>query len=411
MNGYVMAALAALVFSYAVTALARGLNVRSLQNALPAEFSGVYDATDYANSQAYVRAGAGLAAIEETAGLLLTAGFIVCGGFGWLDGWTRSLGYSELSTGLIFIGSLTLVQAVFGLPFEVWNTFVLEARFGFNTTTVKVFITDRLKGMALGLVLGGVLLTAVLVLFQQLGDWAWLAAWGTVTLFTVVMLLVAPVWILPLFNTFKPLEPGPLRQAIEAYATGQGFSLSGIFVMDGSKRSTKANAFFTGFGKRKRISLYDTLINRLTTEELVAVLAHEVGHSKHHHLVKGLLLAVAKMGALLFVLQLFLSGGEFQRGFGVSVPSVHAGLMLFGLVYQPVALALSVLANAFSRRWEYQADAFAAAGQGGPQAMVDALKALSVANLSNLTPHPLMVWLNYSHPPVLARIRAITGQA
>jgi len=407
MNGFVLAALAALVFSYTVTALARAFNVRSLQNGLPPEFAGVYNPADYANSQAYVRAGAGLATLEESVGLLLTAGFILAGGFGWLDAWTRGLGYSELPTGLVFVAALALAQAVFGLPFEVWNTFVLEARFGFNTTTARVFVTDRLKGLALGVVLGGPLLAAVLFAFERLGPWAWLAAWGTVTAFTVAMLVLAPVWILPLFNTFRPLDDGPLRSAIEAYACSQGFGLSGIFVMDGSKRSTKANAFFTGLGKRKRISLYDTLINKLNTEELVAVLAHEVGHSKKHHLVKGLALAVAKTGALLYVLQLFLDSAVFQHGFGVGVPSVHAGLMLFGLVYQPVALGLSVLANGFSRRWEFEADAHGAAGPGGPQAMVDALKALSVANLSNLTPHPLMVWLNYSHPPVLERIRAL----
>lgn len=402
------AAIAALLFSYTLTALARRLNVRSLKNALPAEFDGVYNPADYANSQAYVRAGAGLAAVEETVGLLLTAGFILAGGFGWLDGWTRGLGLSELPIGLVFVGALSLVQAVFGLPFEIWTTFVLEARFGFNTTTARVFIMDRLKGLALGVVLGGVLLAAVLFAFERLGEWAWLVAWGTVTVFTVVMLVVAPVWILPLFNTFQPLEPGPLRAAIESYAGSQGFSLSGIFVMDGSKRSTKANAFFTGFGKRKRISLYDTLIGKLTADELVAVLAHEVGHSKKHHLAKGLVLAVAKMGVLFYALQVFLGSAAFQRGFGVAVPSVHAGLMLFGLVYQPLALALSVVANGFSRRWEFEADAYGASGPGGPQAMVAALKALSVANLSNLTPHPLMVWLNYSHPPVLARIRAIS---
>ena len=383
------------------------LNVRSLSTRLPGEFQGVYDQSEYHRSQEYLRAGSKLEWVRESLDLAVACAFILAGGLGWLDTLARSLGYSELTTGLVFIGALSLGQGLLGLPFDIYATFVLESRFGFNTTTAKVFIGDRLKGLGLVLVLGGGLLAAVIWAYSSLGQWAWLTAWGVITVFTAVMMVVAPVWILPLFNRFTPLAEGELRQAIESYASSQGFRLDGIFVMDGSKRSTKANAFFTGIGKRKRISLYDTLIDRMSVVEVVAVLAHEMGHARLGHIRKGFALAVAKMGLLLAVLQLFLGSAGIQEAFGVSRPSVHVGLVLFALAYQPLALLLGVLANAWSRRFEFQADAYAAKGPGGPEALATALKTLSLANLSNLTPHPLAVWLHFSHPPVLERVRKL----
>jgi STE24 endopeptidase len=330
---------------------------------------------------------------------------------GWLDAGVRSLGLGEMLTGLVFIGALALAQGVLALPFGIYGTFVIETRFGFNTTTPRVFVMDRLKGVILGTVLGGGLLWAVLYAYSSLGQLAWLASWLVITVVTVVLLVVAPVWILPLFNRFTPLADGELRRAIEAFAKKQGFHLSGVFAMDGSKRSTKANAFFTGLGRNKRISLYDTLIDRMSVGEVVAVLAHEVGHSKLGHICIGFVLATAKMGLVLFVLQVFLGSAGLQEAFGVSKSSAHVGLALFGLAYQPLALLLGVVANAVSRRFEFQADAYAKAATGEPGALVSALKTLSLANLSNLTPHPLMVWLQYSHPPVLERIQRLMSQS
>jgi len=402
--------LGAIVLTYAVTGLARWLNVRSLTDYLPAEFANEFDEAEYQRSQEYLRAGARLEWLRESLDLMLVCAFVLLGGFGWLDGWTRSFGLGELGTGLAFVGALMLAQGLLSLPFDVYDTFVLETRFGFNATTPRLFIMDRLKGLALGVVLGGALLSAVLWAYGSLGQWAWLAAWGAITAFTAVMMVVAPVWILPLFNRFEPLPEGELRSAIEGYATAQGFSLDGVFVMDGSKRSAKANAFFTGIGKRKRISLYDTLIDKMSTQEVLAVLAHEMGHARLGHIRMGFVLAVAKMGLVLWVLQVFLGSAGLQEAFGVVRPSAHAGLVLFGLAYQPLALGLGVAANAWSRRFEYQADAYAAKTlpDGGAGSLATALKTLSRANLSNLTPHRLTVWLHYTHPPVLERIRRLT---
>lgn len=402
--------LGALVLTYAVTGLARWLNVRSLTDYLPAEFAKDFDEAEYRRSQEYLRAGARLEWLRESLDIVLVCAFVLLGGLGWLDAWTRSFGLGELATGLAYVGALMLAQGLLSLPFDAYDTFVLETRFGFNATTPRLFVMDRLKGLALGVVLGGALLAAVLWAYGTLGQWAWLAAWGAITAFTAVMMVVAPVWILPLFNRFEPLPQGELRSAIEGYATAQGFSLDGVFVMDGSKRSAKANAFFTGIGKRKRISLYDTLIDRMSTSEVLAVLAHEMGHARLGHIRMGFVLAVAKMGLVLWVLQVFLGSAGLQEAFGVGAPSAHAGLVLFGLAYQPLALALGVLANAWSRRFEYQADAYAAKTlpDGGADALATALQTLSRANLSNLTPHRLTVWLHYTHPPVLERIRRLT---
>lgn len=406
-NGYVLFVLGALALTFTITGLARWLNVRGLSAELPEEFAGVFDPAEYGKSQEYLRARVRLEWASEGFDLVVACLFVLAGGMGWLDAGVRSLGFGEISSGMMFIGVLALAQSVLALPFDVYGTFVIEARFGFNTTTPRVFVADRLKGVALGAVLGGGLLWAVLYAYSSLGQLAWLVSWLVITAVTAVLLVVAPVWILPLFNRFTPLADGELRQAIETYALSQGFHLSGVFIMDGSKRSTKANAFFTGLGKHKRISLYDTLIDRMTVDEVVAVLAHEVGHSRLGHIGKGFALATAKMGLVLIVLQAFLGNADVQAAFGVAKPSAHVGLALFGLAYQPLALLLGVVANAVSRRFEFQADAFAAAGTGSAKELVSALKTLSLANLSNLTPHPFTVWLQYSHPPVLERIRRL----
>jgi len=407
MNGYVIFVLGALALTFAITGLARWLNVRGLSGELPEEFAGVFDPAEYLKSQEYLRGRVRLEWANEGFDLVAASVFVLAGGMGWLDTMVRSLGLGEIPTGLAFIGALALAQGVLALPFDLYGTFVIEARFGFNTTTPRVFVADRLKGLALGTVLGGGLLWAVLYAYSSLGQLAWLTSWLVITAVMAVLLVVAPVWILPLFNRFTPLADGELRRAIEAYAFGQGFHLQGVFIMDGSKRSTKANAFFTGLGRNKRISLYDTLIDRMSVDEVVAVLAHEVGHSKLGHIGKGFALATVKMGLVLFVLQVFLGSAGLQEAFGVVKPSAHVGLALFGLAYQPLALLLGVVANAVSRRFEFQADAYAATATRASGALVSALKTLSLANLSNLTPHPLMVWLHYSHPPVLERIRRL----
>jgi len=407
MNPYLAFILAALAFSWLLNAAATAANIRAQTTEIPEEFRGVYDAPAYARTAAYLKASARLDIMQSTCAALVLGVFILAGGFGLLDQAVRALGLSPLPTGLIYLAALLVGADLLSMPFDVYQTFVIEERFGFNRTTAWTYVSDKLKGYALGAVIGGPLLAAVLLFFERFGEAAWLYAWATVSLVLVVIQYLAPTLILPLFNKFTPLEEGELKTALSAFAAGQGFDLDGVFVVDGSRRTAKANAFFTGFGKKKRISLYDTLLEKMEPPQILAVLAHEVGHYRKRHALKGLALGVIQTGLLLFLFSLFLTTPGLYAACGVKEMSVYAGLALFALLYQPAALVLALGMNALSRRHEYQADAFAAATTGDPKSMAAALTALSAANAANLTPHPLYVALNYSHPPVLSRIRAL----
>ncbi|MEQ1894928.1 MAG: M48 family metallopeptidase, partial [Planctomycetota bacterium] len=389
MNGYAWTILVAILCQNGLALLADVLNLRALVAEPPAGFEDVYDRERYARSQEYTRARTRFSFWPQALDLVLLLGFWFAGGFAWLDRWTRGLGYGELVTGLVFIAALGLGKMLIDLPFKYVSTFVIEERFGFNKTTRATFWADAAKGLGLSLVLGGPLLALILWFFGRLGDQAWLVCWAVVALFTLVLQWVAPTWIFPLFNKFKPLEEGALRAAVLAYAEKVAFPLEGLFVIDGSRRSTKANAFFTGFGKHKRVALFDTLIAKHTTEELVAVVAHEIGHYKRGHIVKGLVLGVLQAGVVFFLLSLALTRDGLFEAFGVATPSVHAGLIFFALLYAPLELVLGLLVQAFSRRNEFEADAFARATTGRAEALVGALKRLSADSLSNLTPHPL----------------------
>lgn len=406
MNPYAIVILAALLLEHALSVVADILNLRHLRPELPAEFEGVYDAEAYRRSQDYARARTRFGLIPATFDLVLLLAFWGLGGFGWLDGALRALGQGTVVTGLLFIGALLLARTVLHLPFRIYSTFVLEERFGFNRTTPQTFALDALKGLFLGLLLAGPLLAGVLLLLETLGSWAWLACWSLTALFVVGIQLVAPTWILPLFNRFQPLEEGELRSALLDYGERVGFPLSDVFVVDGSKRSSKANAFFTGFGRNKRVALFDTLVEKHSTDELVSVVAHEIGHYKRRHIQKGLVLAVLHLGVLFGLLQVFLSHRGLFEAFGTA-PSVYAGLVFFGLLYTPVELLLAVALNRFSRHNEFEADLFSARTTRAPETLIRALKRLSLDNLSNLTPHPFYVWLHHSHPPMLERIQAL----
>lgn len=407
MNPYLAFILAALALSWLLNAAATAAYIRAQTSEIPEEFRDVYDAAAYAKTARYLKASARLDLMQSTCDALILGGFILAGGFGVLDQAVRALGLSSLPTGLLYLGALLVGADLLSAPFDLYRTFAIEERFGFNRTTVRTWLADKLKGYALGAVIGGPLAAAVLLFFQRFGAEAWLYAWTATTLVLILVQYLAPTLILPLFNKFTPLEEGELKAALSGYAASQGFDLDGIFVVDGSRRTSKANAFFTGFGKKKRISLYDTLLEKMGNPEILAVLAHEVGHYRKRHALKGLALGVAQTGLLLFLFSLFLSTPGLYAACGVKEMSVHAGLALFALLYQPAALALALAMNAISRRHEYQADAFAAETTGDPEAMASALTALSAANAANLTPHPLYVALNYSHPPVLSRIRAL----
>ncbi|MBX7151802.1 M48 family metallopeptidase [bacterium] len=407
MNLYALIILLTLVIDYIVDIITDYLNIRSLKDELPKEFDGVYDADKYKQSQQYTRVNTRFGLITSTFGLVVTLLFWFLGGFNVLDRIVRSWELNDLLNGLIYIGILIALKTIIGLPFSIYGTFVIEEKFGFNKTTAKTFITDILKGLMLGILLGGPLLAGVLWFFDSAGSWAWLYCWIGVTLFTLILQFIAPTWIMPLFNKFTPLQNAELRDAILQYAQSVKYPLSGIFVMDGSKRSSKSNAFFTGFGKNKRIALFDTLIEKHTTDELVAVVAHEIGHYKKKHIVQGMIIGFIQTGIVFYLLSVFLTHQGLFDAFFMEKPSIYAGLIFFGMLYAPIDMILSILMNIFSRKNEFEADAYAATTFGKPQALIDALKKLSVSNLSNLTPHRLNVFLNYSHPPVLERIEAL----
>lgn len=383
------------------------LNLRYIRDDVPAEFEGVFEADKYRLSQKYLTTRTRFGWLTAIFSLAVVLVFWFSRGFDFLDQWVRSMGWGSILTGLVFIGILMLGRAALSLPFSIYSTFKIESDFGFNRTSVSTFVLDLIKGLLLAIVLGGVLLVVVLALFEYAGPHAWIYCWAAVTVFTLAIQFLAPTWIMPLFNTYTALEEGDLRQAIFNYARSIDFPLTNIFVMDGSRRSTKSNAFFTGFGRNKRIVLFDTLIAQHSVDELVAVLAHEMGHYKKKHIIQSILLGILQTGLLFFLVSFFISYQGLFDAFFMRQKSVYAGLLFFGLLYTPIDFFIGLGLQLVSRRHEYAADRFAVATTAAPEAMVDALKKLSVNNLSNLRPHPFYVFLNYSHPPVLERIRAI----
>ena len=409
MNTFAVIILVALLGEYLLGTVSGMLSLRTFSPTLPKEFIGVFDENKYREARRYNKTRTQFDFITTTANLCVLLAFWSAGGFAWLDQALRSFHYGPVITGLAYIGTLILLSSIINLPFKLYSTFVIEARFGFNRTTISTFVTDLLKGLVLGIVIGGLLLAIILGFFEWAGSLAWLGCWVAATVLMLSLQFIAPTWIMPLFNTFTPLNEGELHDAIHKYADSVRFPLQGVFVVDGSRRSSKANAFFTGFGKHKRIGLFDTLVDDYTVAELVAVVAHEVGHYKKRHIWKSMLLSVAHLGAMLWILSLFLGQPGLFEAFAVSQPSTYAGLVFFGLLFTPVELILSLLMNLFSRKNEFEADAFSAQTTRAGGALVSALKKLSADNLSNLTPHWFDVFLHYSHPPVLERIRALHG--
>jgi len=399
--------LAILIGEYLLNLIVDTKNVRHLRTDLPEEFSDYYDREKYRKSQEYLKENTRFGLITDSIATPVTIAFILFGGFNLVDQFARSFHLSTIPTGLLFAGVLMFASQLMAIPFSIYSTFVIEEKYGFNKTTPRTFVLDVLKTWVLAAVIGGILFSAVLWFFKEAGPWAWAYCWIAVTLFQVFLLFVAPVVIMPIFNKFAPLEDGELRAAIEEYAKKQDFKLKGVFTMDGSKRSTKSNAFFTGFGRFRRIVLFDTLIEKQTKDELVSVLAHEMGHYKKKHILKSIVISIFTTGLMFYILSIFINNRELFEAFQMQHTSIYASLFFFGFLYAPIEIVLSIFGNMLSRRHEYEADGYAIATYRKPQSMITALKKLSVDNLSNLTPHPLKVFLTYSHPPVLERIRAI----
>lgn len=407
MNVFGIVVFVTLIADYVLDLFAKLLNLGALRNEPPAELEDVYEADAYAKSQNYTRVVTPFGLLTSTFDLLLLLIIWFTSGFNSLDLWLRSFGFGPIVTGLLFFATLALGKTVLSLPFSLYSTFVIEEHFGFNRTTPRTFVIDFVKTMALTMVFGGPLLAAVLWFFERTGDAAWLWCWLLTSIFTLFLMFVFPVWIMPLFNKFEPLEEGELREALSSYSKSVGFALRDIFVIDGSRRSSRSNAFFAGFGRNKRIAFFDTLIEKHTVPELVAVLAHEVGHYAKGHIIKGVALTLFHNGVIFFLLSVALGFQGLFDAFYMDHVSIYAGLVFFALLYAPIELVLSLLLNFMSRKHEYEADRFAAETTGAPETMVSALKKLSADNSSNLTPHPFYVFLNYSHPPLRERVAAI----
>lgn len=407
LNLYFYIILTAIVVRFLLNLVSEFLNLGALKPELPKEFHDTFDAEKYAKSQEYTKEKTRFELLVSSFDLLVLIGFWFAGGFGFVDETVRSFGFSASISGLIFIGALVSASGVISFPFSYYSTFVIEEKYGFNKQTKALFFIDRIKGVALGVIIGAPVLYGVLWFFNSAGAFSWLYVWTMITLVSLALQYIAPTWIMPLFNKFTPLEEGSLKQKIIDYASSVQFPLADVFVIDGSKRSTKSNAFFTGFGKNKRIALFDTLIEKHSEEELVSVLAHEVGHFKKKHVIKGTAISIIQTGVILYLLSFFLGNQALFSAFGVKEVSVYGGLLFFMMLFQPVQLGLSIFFQILSRRHEFEADHFAAETIGSCEPLIGALKKLSADNLSNLTPHPFYTFLHYSHPPVLQRIEAL----
>lgn len=399
---YIIIAIISINFS--VDTILGALNAKHFNDALPDELKDVYDTEAYQKSQNYKAVTYKFSIRTSAFSLALTLIFLAFDGFEYIDTIARSYSDSPIGSALIFFGIIMIGSDILTTPFAYYSTFVIETQFGFNKTTRKLFFLDKLKGWLMTAVVGGSILALIIWFYNISGTYFWLYAWGLVAVFTLFMNMFYSKLIVPLFNKQTPLEEGPLRDKISAYAETVGFKLDKIFVIDGSKRSTKANAYFSGFGSEKRVTLYDTLINDLEDEEIVAVLAHEVGHYKKRHIIFNLCASILLTGLTLYLLSLFISNPLLSNALGVSTPSFHIGLIAFGLLYAPISEITGLVMHLFSRAFEYQADDYAKDTYAAAP-LISSLKKLSKNNLSNLTPHPAYVFMHYSHPTLLQRIK------
>jgi len=396
-----------LIVNFILDKILDTLNAKHFGDAIPEELSDVYDTVEYQKSQGYKKEKFRFGTITGVVSIVATLLFFFLDGFAFVDEFARSYSDNSILIALIFFGCIMLASDVLGTPFSYYNTFVIEEKYGFNKTTIKTFFIDKVKGWLMGAIIGGGLLAIIIWFYESTGTDFWLYAWGVVTLFSVAMNLFYARLIVPLFNKQTPLVEGALRSQIERYATQVGFNLKNIFVIDGSKRSTKANAYFSGFGREKRITLYDTLINDLEEDEIVAVLAHEVGHYKRKHIIFNLIAGTVTTGFTFWILSLFVGNIVLSEALGVSTPSFHIGLIAFGVLYTPISEITGLIMNYFSRKFEYQADNYAKMTYSASP-LISALKKLSKNSLSNLTPHPAYVFMHYSHPTLLERLKNLS---
>ncbi len=396
-----------IIFDYLLERFLDYLNSTYYSNELPKELQGIYDEEKYKKAQEYEKSTTKFSTVTSTFNLFLMLIMLFTGGFAYIDEFARQYTQNPILMALMFFGIIGLGADILSTPFSLYSTFVIEEKFGFNKTNLKTYFLDKLKGWLLAAIIGGGLLAAIVWIYETTGNWFWIIAWAVISLFTIIVTMFYSDIIVPLFNKQTPLEEGELRKAIEAFANKVGFQVKNIYVMDGSKRSTKANAYFSGLGAKKRIVLFDTLIKDNTTEELVAVLAHEIGHYKKKHTTLGMLIFIAQTGIMMYIMSILIGNPVLSQALGATQGSFHMGLLAFGLLYSPISTILSLVMNVVSRKNEFAADRFAGENYN-PKALMDALKKLSVNHLSNLLPHPAYVFFYYSHPPLLQRLKALS---
>lgn len=384
------------------------INLKHSYPVLPLEVKDVFDEDEYKKSQTYKTVNTRFGFITSSFSLVLTLLMIISGGFGWVNSLAYSITENSILVALVFFGILMFASEILTTPFSVYDTFVIEEKFGFNKTTPKIFLLDKIKGWLLSAVIGGGILALIIWFYQLFGENFWILAWTLISVFSIFMAMFYSQLIVPLFNKQSPLEDGELKTVINKMSEKTGFILDNVYVIDGSKRSTKANAYFTGLGSKKRIVLYDTLIQDLKVDELLAVLAHEIGHYKKKHTLSGIVSGIIQTGIMLFIFSLFINNTSLSEALNVKEPNFHISLLAFGILYSPVSMITGLFSSIISRKHEYQADKFAADNSDADD-LISALKKLSGKNLSNLTPHPLYVFFNYSHPTLLQRIKALKG--
>jgi STE24 endopeptidase len=396
--------IAILVLKFLVDQILDSLNASHFEDVIPEEVSDVYDPKEYKKSQSYKKTNHRFGIVTSLFSIVLTISFFFLDGFSLVDHFARVYSENSIVITLIFFGIILIGSDLLTTPFSYYKTFVIEQKFGFNKTSKKTFFIDKLKGLLMSILIGGFILALITWFYEFAGAYFWLYAWGLVTLFSLFMNMFYSKIIVPLFNKQTALEEGNLKDAITKYANSVGFTLNNIFVINGSKRSTKANAYFSGFGNQKRITLYDTLINDLTINEIVAVLAHEVGHYKRKHIIFNLIASILLTGLSLFLLSLFIQTPILSKALSVSIPSFHIGLIAFGILYSPISEITGIFMNYMSRKFEYQADNYAKETFAS-EPLISSLKKLSKNSLSNLTPHFLYVFIHYSHPTLFERIK------
>lgn len=395
-----------ITFDFILERVLSYFNRKSSKKPIPKELEGIYDEEKYAKSQQYQAEVSRFAIFSASLSFIITFCAIYFGWFGVIDDWIRTFSPLDMLSTLIFFGVLFVISDVIGIPFSLYGTFVIEEKYGFNKTTMKTFLLDKIKGYVLTIIIGGILLTVFIYMVNFMGGNFWLYFWAVLAGFMLFANMFYSSLILPLFNKLKPLEDGELKSSIQEYSDKVNFPLKNIFVMDGSKRSSKGNAFFSGLGKKKKVVLFDTLIEKHSVEELTAVFAHEVGHYKKKHIIFSTIFSMGLMGFMLYLFSLMAFDSEVSWAMGGQTSALHLNMLAFGILYSPISTIIGILGNIMSRKNEFEADNYAKTTYKA-EPLIEGLKRLSTDHLSNLTPHPAYVFVHYSHPPLRERIKAL----